>query len=526
MYKVLLIDDEAVILEGLRNLIDWEKLGTVIVDVAKDGQEGLKKIEQHRPDLVISDIAMPNCSGIELLQRTEELDLGIKVILLSGYQEFEYARAAVRYGAVEYLLKPVSPEELERVVTKTVDQIREKDAVHILQRKDSPEEVLFQTSLSETRPEVLVRQIREISYTQKMPGAVGVSLRLVYRNLKNQDENRNLIRFEIYEFIQQWLTERQCGSVIRREYATCYILLYLEEDRKKIAQICSDLAQQLKEVYKVDTIIGTGAWTDESGKVLYLYKTAKFAGELYYFEEKNYIAYEEIQKEYCSSVEEYQEKIKKLRSQIATDYPSMQVTEQIIECTNLIRNIHYGNKNAVVNNVILMTGEIYNTLEECGLLEENAGENQEEFLENLMKKATFQGMQNLVREYYNGMFLKLRLLGTRREPAEIVRIKQYIKEHYHETVTLDELADYIGMNPSYMSAFFKKETGQNYKNYLTEVRMKEAVRLLNSTDKKSYEIAEAVGYKDIKQFREKFREYYGLSPQKYRKKGENQESNN
>lgn len=124
------------------------------------------------------------------------------------------------------------------------------------------------------------------------------------------------------------------------------------------------------------------------------------------------------------------------------------------------------------------------------------------------------------------MFLKLRLLGTRREPAEIVRIKQYIKEHYHETVTLDELADYIGMNPSYMSAFFKKETGQNYKNYLTEVRMKEAVRLLNSTDKKSYEIAEAVGYKDIKQFREKFREYYGLSPQKYRKKGENQESNN
>ena len=86
MYKVLLIDDEAVILEGLKNLIDWEKLGTEIVDVAKDGKEGLQKIEQCRPDIVISDIAMPNCSGIELLQKTEEMDLGIKVILLSGYQ--------------------------------------------------------------------------------------------------------------------------------------------------------------------------------------------------------------------------------------------------------------------------------------------------------------------------------------------------------------------------------------------------------------------------------------------------------
>ena len=521
MYKVLLIDDEAVILEGLKNLIDWEKLGTEIVDVAKDGKEGLQKIEQCCPDIVISDIAMPNCSGIELLQKTEEMDLGIKVILLSGYQEFEYARAAVRYGAVEYLLKPVSPEELERVVTKTVDLIREKDSVHILQKKDSPAELLFQQSLSGNKVDMPVRQIREISSAQSVPGAVCVSVRLLYRNVKNQEDNKNLIRFEIYEFIQQWLAEKQYGTVIRREYTTCYVLLYLEENRRRIAQICNELAKQLKESYKVETIIGTGAWTDESGKVLYLYKTAKFAGELYYFEEKNYIAYETIQKEYCCSVDDYQEKLKQLCTRIASDYLSMGLTEQIIECTNLIRNIHYGNKNAVINSVILMNGEIYKVLEECGLLEENSREQQEEFLENLMKKGTFQGMQNLVREYYGGVFLKLHLLGSRRESSDIVRIKQYIKEHYHEPVTLEELADYIGMNPSYMSVFFKRETGQNYKNYLTEVRMKEAVRLLNSTDKKTYEIAEAVGYKDIKQFREKFREYYGVSPQKYRKKGEN-----
>ena len=108
-YRMILIDDEAVILRGLKQLVDWEQLNIEIAGEATDGIEGLNMIRQLNPDIVISDIAMPNLNGIELLKTVHNEKIGTKVIFLSGYQEFSYAKEAVKYGAEDYLLKKKSP---------------------------------------------------------------------------------------------------------------------------------------------------------------------------------------------------------------------------------------------------------------------------------------------------------------------------------------------------------------------------------------------------------------------------------
>ena len=105
-YRMVMIDDEAVILQGLKKLLNWEQLDIEMAGEAMDGEQGLRLIAREQPDIVISDIAMPNLTGIELLKKIKELNWNVKVIFLSGYQEFSYAREAVRYGAVDYLLKP------------------------------------------------------------------------------------------------------------------------------------------------------------------------------------------------------------------------------------------------------------------------------------------------------------------------------------------------------------------------------------------------------------------------------------
>ena len=103
------------------------------------------------------------------------------------------------------------------------------------------------------------------------------------------------------------------------------------------------------------------------------------------------------------------------------------------------------------------------------------------------------------------------------EKQTIYQVKEYIQTHYGEDISLKKIAEVVYMNPYYFSTFFKKETGQNFKNYLTDVRMKEAVRLLMQTDMRTYELAKAVGYNDVRSFTEKFKEYFGNSPSGYRR---------
>jgi two-component system, response regulator YesN len=124
--RVLLADDEPVIIRGLKKLISWEKLGTNIVGEASDGLELKQQIEEHNPDLIISDISMPGYTGIDIICEIHEAGRSVKVIFISAYQEFTYARQALQYGALDYLVKPVNKNQLEQVVSKAVSLIRQE----------------------------------------------------------------------------------------------------------------------------------------------------------------------------------------------------------------------------------------------------------------------------------------------------------------------------------------------------------------------------------------------------------------
>lgn len=116
MYKVVLADDEPMIIRGLKKMVDWERLNAVLVGEAENGEQLCRLVREVKPDIVISDIAMPVKSGLDIIRQMYEEGLHTKVIFLTGFQEFSYAKSAVTYGAVDYLLKPVRKEELEKAV--------------------------------------------------------------------------------------------------------------------------------------------------------------------------------------------------------------------------------------------------------------------------------------------------------------------------------------------------------------------------------------------------------------------------
>lgn len=128
MYKILLIDDEITIVEGLKKLVPWDEIECKIIGVAEDGEEGLALVNKLRPDIIISDIRMPKLSGLEMIRKIKEKKQDIKYIILTGYREFEYAQEAVNLGVIRFLLKPTSLEDIKNAVLEAINILDDERA--------------------------------------------------------------------------------------------------------------------------------------------------------------------------------------------------------------------------------------------------------------------------------------------------------------------------------------------------------------------------------------------------------------
>ena len=112
MYKVMLVDDEKLIIEGLKNIIDWKEVGLEVVETALNGKEAFDKFNENKIDIIITDINMPQVTGLELIKYIRDIDLNVKFVILTGYDEFNYAKEAIKYDVNNYILKPINEEEL------------------------------------------------------------------------------------------------------------------------------------------------------------------------------------------------------------------------------------------------------------------------------------------------------------------------------------------------------------------------------------------------------------------------------
>lgn len=191
--------------------------------------------------------------------------------------------------------------------------------------------------------------------------------------------------------------------------------------------------------------------------------------------------------------------------------------EKLDKVLETIENLHYGNRYAAENRCIAMAMDFYKELEEYHIVASETRQEYEGFVAKIRLQSSYRDLKNFIERFLAKFLEKNAFQDTVAENQTIHQVKVYIKEHYAEDLSLGKMAEIVYMNPYYFSSFFKKETGQNYKNYLAEVRMKEAVKLLMKTDMKTYELAKAVGYNDVRSFSEKFREYFGESPSSYKK---------
>ncbi|NIK67223.1 response regulator transcription factor [Paenibacillus sp. BK720] len=505
MYKVLLVDDEPMIREGLRTLLEWESLGYEVVDTAANGKDALKKCEQHELDLIIVDIRMPEMNGLELIRTIRENGGTMHVLILSGYADFEYAKQAIVQRIDGYLLKPVDEDELMdylQSLRKELDLEYETRRKRLDERQGNAEDDLKRLLAEGSAGPSLSQLSASLDWTE-------FELLLIKTHERNEEETAG------HAHIKRRLSERleQSGSGLAVAMEPYLLILlnkglgnerFLREMHAMIAGACEGLAS--------DFTVVTGG---------------KIAG------------FTDIPSAYQKALERIKNRFFLEGGQIMTEDPQLPGGHEGAKpdltgtAEKLYLALEIVNREAIRQQI----EESAEAMKAAGFGEAEMKAAFVELVSSILDKLASKRPELPVRDYRQRipeLFREYRVSSLTRLASAIIdqiadaldhssadkqinRMIDLIRRNYKENLKMETLAELFNYNSAYLGKLFKQVTGENFNTYLDKVRMEQA-KILLEQGLKVYQVAEMVGYANVDYFHSKFRKYVGSSPSVYRKK--------
>ena len=523
MWKLVIADDERLIVKGLSKMVDWEALNIELAGFAYDGEQLKKTIEFADPDIVLTDIMMPYMTGLEVLHWNNDKKGKAKFIFVSGYEEFSYAQEALKNGAVDYLLKPVGQKDLESAIRKAIRVIEKQNTVEIFNEDKDEFQKLFEgiNNGRNYENEELYRVFRSEKIELEDRFFVGVCAGIcpdeAARRSRESFGHFNLTRFSVFNKLNGAFGMRKLGFVVRKDEDCIHMIgIFPNRDQEVFMEkYVNPIRREVEEECGVRICMGIGGISGDPSGMLQSYKEAKFAFGLYPFEERPVIDFSKIHREYKVSFDDFTESVEQaFRAILSKDEKVMDKIDQVMEN---VENIHYGNWKAVIMRTMNFTGDLGMKLNKYRLLDTDFYMMQDELQRQVESQYTMSDLGACIHNHYADLIRRIYAKGRSQDKVLIEDVKDYIRKHYREDLSIRELAEVACVSQNYFSAMFKKETGQNYKAYLTSIRMEEALKLLQETDLKTYEIGEKVGYNNVRRFVDAFKQIYSMSPMEYKK---------
>ena len=494
MIKMILADDEPVITRGIRKLIDWEQLGIQIIGEYKDGKSAFAAILRDQPEIALLDISMPGMSGVDIIRECHGLQCKTHIIFISGFQEFEYAKAALDYGATDYLLKPVIREELLKAVEKCV-----------------------KTSV---QPGVTYKGNMDFSGDEGEQDRIYVPVCVypVFQRGENE-QIRHLIQFSLLSFLEESFEEQKDGIVFQKENRIVVVL------QKSGSGNVSEKLEQIKEGaesatgYQVLLICGDEIHSMQEIPEMFQ-KCVEKEGYLFFADQMKYSVISWKEAPFPGRVElQSTEEVKNAIAEGILSHQRELIRGGLDRYRQMVCRLSNGRKEDALFYYCTMIRSLEEILSGKGA--KAAFPEQQELLEKGRKCGSFSEMEQIFAEVIDEVYDGLGESVVQNDKKDINKALEYIEIHYAESLSLNVLAEEVHMNPYYFSSFFKKSTGKNFKDYVNQIRLKHAVTLLLDTDKKVYEIAMDVGFGDARAFNDAFQKTYGETPAGYRKKLKN-----
>lgn len=534
MMKVLIADDEKGICRLLQYLIDWKSFGLEIAGIVHNGWDALRYIEDEKPDLVITDVCMPEYNGIDIIKCVKATNPNIRFVVISGYREFEYARDALKYGADDYLLKPIKKDELTGAITRIINDLNLQTQTEVQQQE-------LQQYVTDTAKELREDFVIRLLEDNVIPGQL--TYEYCFQKL-HREFNRNrfvciIIKADIPENKISYdekidFFEKKVSNILEQKFLEQPVTFCQGLYRDSIAAVLNLDLQTVEEIddilYRIILNMREMLKVQTSAKITIARSVAVDSiGQLPGAMQQAMIALWERIHRNTDGVIKYHQNMMVQDPKIYVNYSFQKKMIKMVEAydcegAELMLNEIY----TIVADANNLSGytiyEIYNEICSSVMLSINSKFKKEQ-LEACKKESTncirnassVKELHECVSKFIKMIFEDLDEQKESMSRKPIRDAKEYIAKHFSEEIDLETVAYAVGFNSSYFSRVFKEETGKKFIEYLTEMRMQEAQRLLTETDMAIAAIAEKVGYGDDKYFSRAFKKFTGLKPKEYRK---------
>lgn len=537
MLKMVLAEDEAIVRRGLKNIIHWEELGIEIIAEACDGKEAFELCQKLNPDILFTDIRMPILDGLELAMELKESGSPIRIVFISGAQDFNYAKTALDVDADGYILKPVNVVELNEVFKKVINWIN-------MERNKQSEIINLKQQLHEQFPVIRDKfllhlilgaytdqlQIQNQMQYYKIPLKADESLLVAVLQIDDYfkvtenttEEYKQLLIFSISNVVEEIISNYDAGISFSINDNELIIIFHLTTQvNGKYNKICEELVACIGKFLKISVSIGIGSWVNGILSVNSSYKDAHTALQYKFYTGKNSILdISDINIMNGISIESVNSSSIYENISLLMNFIKLGDGAGVLKTLNNMFEYLCSHKNIPVEYIQSICVEMVciasRTAQDLGKSINSIVGNQADILEEIYRKENVDDLKGYISDIIFKVAEYFSTKYNHKNIKVISRIKEIIEERYNESISVAKISEEIYLTPNYISMIFKQEMNETITEYIIKVRMEQAKNLLKATDLKILEIAREVGYDDPHYFSKAFKKYTGTHPQKYR----------
>lgn len=547
MVRLFLCEDEIVMRDGIKKHIEWEKEGIEFVGEASDGELAYPMILEQKPDILLTDIKMPFMDGLELAELVKKELPDIRIIILSGYDEFAYAQKAVSLGVTEYLLKPISPSKLKESIRSVAEKIEEERLLNASEAEWAREEEeerreieihrLFDTLIMNdmSTSEVLEKAKKlDISLTARTYQMTRIYLSISGAGSDSFSEIRNSIAGAITEKVAELSAGNGAGCIAFDRGIDGFAMLVLSDDEEETASLTKEMIADIQVIMgaqtEADYFIGVGNIVNRLSEIRYSYDEANKALAHRFLNTGDKVIFSDKYEAGAGAAENKGEL--NIHSVTDTESPH-KVIEKFLktgmsdEAEPLMDSVFATLGEQNIRSMIFLnyvTMDIYfamaRFLKEIGAdaaaIEKECGD-----INAVLSQSKGADEIRIYLKHYLKAVVEARDKKAARKYSRLLHNAiSYIDENYaNDDISLNTVASTVNISPNHFSTIFSQEVGQTFIEYLIGKRMERAKELLMTTDMRSSEIAYAVGYKDPHYFSYTFKKTQGMTSREFRARG-------